>query len=325
MIAEPRSVAIIASREDVTTLKHCIDSVIHACKDNAAVIDILVNGNPQLAQDVAQIPFGCPERCRLRIWSIRQGDKAHAWNEYVHRIWPGRGDAIFLDGYVEVEAGAFDALEEALAASADAWGATGVPTSGRSAAHLRALMLREGGFHGNLNVLRAHVMQKLQASGFRLPLGLYRTDSLTGALLMFGLDPAANSWDKRRIAVVPGAVWKVRAMGRISYKNIVSQWKRMLRQAQGDLENRSVREHMAVKRLAPHLLAPTSQALVGGWIAEHPEQARQLFRKRPLCAYAAWRLRTPRDWSAAAVAPEMVANIGHPEDAPPQAYRNNSN
>ena len=311
MIVEPRSVAIIASREDVATLKQCIDSVIRACKGNAAVIDILVNGNAQLAHDVAQVPFDCPEHCHLRIWSIKQGDKAHAWNEYVHRIWPQRGDAFFLDGYVDADVDAFDALDEALSAAPDAWGATGVPTSGRSAPHLRAQMLREGGFHGNLNVLRAHVMQKLQASGMRLPLGLYRTDSLTGALLMFGLDPASHTWDKQRIAVVPGAVWKVRAMGQLTYKNFVSQWKRILRQAQGELENRSVREHLAVKRLAPHLLAPTSQALVGGWIAEQPVQARQLFRKRPLCAYAAWRLRAPRDWTAAAVAPLMVASVGN--------------
>ena len=313
MIVEPRSVAIIASREDVDTLENCVVSVIHACKDKAAVIDVLINGNSQLAHDVAQIAFDCPERCQLRIWRIQQGDKAHAWNEYVHRIWPRRGDAFFLDGYVEVAVNAFDALDEALSASPDAWGATGVPTSGRSAAHLRAQMLREGGFHGNLNVLRAHVMQKLQASGFRLPLGLYRTDSLTGALLMFGLDPAAHTWDKRRIAVVPDAVWKVRVMGRLTYKTIVSQWKRMLRQAQGDLENKAVREHLAVRRLAPHLLAPTSQALVNGWVAAQPEQARQLFRKRPLCAYAAWRLRAPRDWAAAAIAPTMVANRGNPD------------
>jgi hypothetical protein len=310
MIVEPRSVAIIASREDVATLSNCIASVIRACKGNAVVIDVLVNGNPQLAHDTVQTRLVCPERCHLRIWSIQQGDKAHAWNEYVHRIWPRQGDAIFLDGYVEVCADAFDALDTALASAPEALGATGVPTSGRSAAQLRAQMLREGGFHGNLNVLRADVIHRLRTSGFRLPLGLYRTDSLTGALLMFGLDPATHTWDKQRIAVVPGAAWNVRALGHLSYKNIISQWKRILRQAQGELENRAVREHLAVKRLPPNLLAPTSQELVNGWITAQAAQARQLFRKRPLCAYAAWRLRPVRDWSAAAIAPVMVATVG---------------
>lgn len=313
MDSEPRSIAIIASREDIATLKDCILSVFRASSGKAAVIDVLVNGNPPLVQQLARTGLECPDTCTLRLWSIAQGDKAHAWNEYVHRIWPGHGDAFFLDGYVEVEAGAFDALQEALSASPDALGATGVPTSGRSAPQLRAVMLRDGGFHGNLNVLRAGVMQTLRDSSFRLPLGLYRTDSLTGALLMFGLDPATHQWDKQRIAVVPGAAWKVRSLGRITFKNLVSHCKRLLRQAQGELENRAVREHLAVRRLAPSLLAPTSQALVNGWIAEQPSQARQLFRKRPLCAYAAWRLRAPRDWSAAAVPARIIASLGHAE------------
>jgi hypothetical protein len=311
MIIEPRAIAIIASREDVRTLKNCIDSVIRAVKGSTAVIDVLVNGNAQLARDVATLPFTHSPECKLRIWNIKQGDKAHAWNEYLHHIWPGEGDAFFLDGYVEVDDKALNALTSGLMASEAAWGATGVPTSGRSAARLRAQMLREGGFHGNLNVIRAHAMQKLRVSGFRLPLGLYRTDSLIGALLMFGLDSATNSWDTRRILVEPNAVWKVRGIEKFTYRNVVSQWKRTLRQAQGVLENRAVREHLAVKRLAPHLLPATTHELVNLWISAQRDQARSLFRSRPLCAYAAWKMKTPRDWSAAAVAPEMVADIGH--------------
>lgn len=315
MSVQLRSIAIIASREDIATLKNCIASVVRACKDQPAVIDVLVNGNAPLAHELAKAGLASSDTCTLRLWSIKQGDKAHAWNEYVHRIWPGTGDAFFLDGYVEVDVDALDALHEALLASPSAWGGTGIPTSGRSAAQLRDSMLREGGFHGNLNVLRAYVMHKLKESAFRLPLGLYRTDSLTGALLMFGLDPAAQQWDKQRVVVVPGAVWKVRDLGRLTYKNIAAHFKRVLRQAQGELENRAVREHLAVQRLPPNQLAPTSQALVNGWIAAQPSQARQLFRKRPLCAYAAWRLRAPRDWSAATVAPVMVANITRPAAA----------
>ena len=311
MIVESRSIAIIASREDVFTLTACIRSAITACNDRRAVVDVLVNGNPQLAQHIAEMNVDGPQTCVLRVWNIQQGDKAHAWNEYVHCIWPAEGDAIFLDGYVEVEPDAFDALDRGLAIAPEAQGATGIPTCGRSAARLRELMLREGGFHGNLNVIRAEVMAKLRSTGFRLPLGLYRTDSVTGAVLMFGLDPAVNRWDKRRIAVVQDARWKVRSMGRITFRNVLGQWKRMLRQGQGVLENRAVREHLAVRFLAPHLLPLTTQVLVNDWIAAQPAQARQLFIRQPLCAWAAWRLRTPRDWSAAAIAPILVANLGN--------------
>ena len=308
---EPRAIAIIASREDVATLKNCIDAVIRACQGTPAVIDVLVNGNPLLADMVAKTDIDCYQGCKVRVWSITQGDKAHAWNEYVHRIWPRHGNAVFIDGYVEVSENALNALENALAASTQAWAATGVPTSGRSAARARAQMLREGGFQGNLHTLRTHAMHALRAKGIRLPLGLYRTDSLIGALLILGLEPAVNRWDRERIAVEPDAVWKVRELGRITWRSLVSQWKRMLRQAQGDLENRAAREHLSIKRLGPELMPATARELVNTWIAEQGTQARRLFFRRPLCAYAAWQLRPARDWSLAAIAPVLVADVGN--------------
>lgn len=310
MIVEPRSIAIIASREDVATLSNCVTSVIRACKDQVSVIDVLINGNRQLAQDLATVQFDCPERCTLRLWDIQQGDKAHAWNEYVHRIWPEQGNAIFVDGYVEVNDNSLDALENALASAPQAWAATGVPTSGRSAARAREYMLREGGFQGNLHVIRAHALHKMRSVGFRLPLGLYRTDSLISSLLILGLEPAINKWDKQRIAVEPKAIWNVRALGRLTWSSIASQWKRMLRQAQGILENRAAREHLSIKRLAPELLPATARELVNSWIAENSAQARRLFVRHPLCAFAAWRLRQARDWSAATIAPVLVADNG---------------
>jgi hypothetical protein len=308
---EPRAIAIIASREDVTTLKNCIGAAIRACKGQAAVIDVLVNGNPLLAETVAKVNFGSLQDCNVRVWNITQGDKAHAWNEYVHRIWPQHGNAVFIDGYVEISENSLDALENALATSAQAWAATGVPTSGRSAARAREEMLREGGFQGNLHALRAHAMHALRARGIRLPLGLYRADSLIGALLILGLEPAVNRWDRQRIVVEPDAVWKVRELERITWRSAVSQWKRMLRQAQGDLENRAAREHLSIRRLAPELLPATARELVNTWIAEQGAQARRLVLQRPLCAYAAWRLRPARDWSAAAIAPVLVTEIGN--------------
>jgi hypothetical protein len=43
----------------------------------------------------------------LRIWSITVGDKAFAWNEYLHRIWPASAMTFFIDGYAEVRSDAF--------------------------------------------------------------------------------------------------------------------------------------------------------------------------------------------------------------------------
>jgi hypothetical protein len=238
------------------------------------------------------------------------GDKAHAWNEYVHRIWPSGTTAFYIDGYVEVKPDALSRLDQRLAQSPEALAAAGVPTCGRSAPALRAQLISSGGLHGNMHAIGAEAMAGLRAAGVRLPLGLYRTDSLIGAVLMYKLDPAQYRWDTARIVVEPEATWDVRGMSELSKKNIVGQFKRILRQAQGDLENRAVREHLAIRRDLPQLLPRTGQELVNGWLRDHPREALRMFLKKPARYYAARKLRAGRDWSNAAVAPELVAAVG---------------
>jgi hypothetical protein len=305
-IASPTwSVAIFAARETTETLARCIRAASAACAGRDAVIDVLINGNAALAQAAAAMDWDAAQG-RVRVWSIAMGDKAHTWNEYLHRIWPKGATSFCIDGYAEVKPGALAAIAERMAQDSSRLGATGVPTCGRSAARLREQMLKSGGIHGNLYAVRPEAMQALREQGFRLPLGLYRTDPLLGSVLMFGLDPANNQWDPTRIAVEAGATWDVRGLSDLTWNNLRSQVKRMVRQAQGDLESRAAREHLAVKRLAPHLFPRTVRELVHGWIEEHPQQARSLFFKRPLCLHAARKLKVERDWSAAATPPELV-------------------
>jgi hypothetical protein len=308
------SVAIFAARESAETLCQCIGAARAASDGHKAVIDVLINGNRELALAIAGRNWtGAGDDGhdgQVRIWSIAVGDKAHAWNEYLHRIWPPGTAAFFIDGYAQVKPDALEVLCERLAKDDGALGATGVPTCGRSAARLRAQMLQTGGLHGNLHAVRAEAMASLRASRFHLPLGLYRTDSLIGAVLMFGLDPATNKWDPRRVAVEPKASWHVDGTSDITWNNIRAQAKRVLRQAQGDLENRAAREHLAVKRRAPQAMPRTARQLVNDWMEEHPKQARSLFFKRPLCLHAAHKLKIERDWSEAWTPPELVASVG---------------
>lgn len=302
------SVAISSSRETPATLVRCIDAAVAACQGHSAIIDVLINGNPGLAVQMKEsLRVELAGDISVRLWSIFAADKAHAWNEYVHRIWPPGSTAFFIDGYAEVKQEALAALAHGMDHSADVLGATGVPTCGRSAAMLREQMLKSGGIHGNLYSICSEAMAGLRERGFKLPLGLYRTDPLIGSVLMFRLDPGAYAWEARRVAVVASATWDVQGMAELTLKNLRTQAKRMLRQAQGDLENRAVREHMAIRKLPPQHLPATTNALVNGWLASQPEQARALFLKRPACYYAARKLREERDWSATAIVPELMA------------------
>ncbi len=305
--ASPWSIAIFAARETPEALTSCVRAALGACAGRQACIDVLINGNPELADAFSGIATTLDSGgARLRVWSIAAPDKAHTWNEYVYRIWDTGGMAFFIDGYAQVRPDALAAMERRLAETPDALGATGVPTCGRSATAIREQMLREGGIHGNLFAISAEGMEGIRRVGFRLPLGIYRTDPLIGSVLMFRLDPVNNTWDPRRIAVAADATWHVDGIEDINWKNIKSQFKRILRQAQGDLENKAAREHLAVRKLPPQQLPLTVAELIANWIETQPAQARALFRKRPLAAYAARKVAQPRDWSATSIAPRLV-------------------
>lgn len=305
--APPWSIAVVACRETLPTLARCVQAAQRAAGTHPALIDILVNGNNRLAHETAAAaPEWETQHCRVRIWMIEQGDKAHAWNEYVHRIWTPGTIAFFMDAYAEARSGALSMLAEALDNSNETLAATAVPSMGRSAAGLREKMLREGGLHGNMHVLGISAMTQLRAIGFRLPLGLYRTDSLINAVLNFNFDPAQHRWDPRRVAVVPEASWNVQDITKLTPANIIGQLKRMVRQARGLLENRAVREHLAVRRCSPESLPPTAHELVSEWLRAHPGEARSLFTRTPLTYYASRQFRTPRDWSASQRVPACI-------------------
>jgi hypothetical protein len=301
------AVAIFTARETPSVLSATVRAAVAACAGRQATIDVLVNGNHDLAVNFADVAASiATDGCTLRVWSITAPDKAHTWNEYIHRIWDTGGLTFFIDGYARVRPDAFAAIEQRLAALPNAMAASGVPTSGRSARRLREQMLRSGGIHGNLYALKATSIQAILDAGFRLPLGLYRNDGLLGAALCYRFDPASTRWQRGTIVAVAEATWDVSGISELSYKNVVGYFKRRLRQAQGMLENRAFHEHMAIKRLSPQSLPATTQDMINDWLRKQPAQARVLFLKQPACLYAARQMRIPRDWSATRVPPVPV-------------------
>lgn len=278
----------------------------------ATTIDLILNGNRELADSVSSHletlsrDVAKRERTLTRIWYIPVADKAHAWNLYIHDILPSSEIAFFLDGYAQVMPDSLKLIREAFDATPKALAASAVPTTGRSSRSQTALMLREGGLHGSLYALRGSFAAKLRATGFRLPLGLYRTDGVLGAAISFDLDPAKNDWDSRRIFVHPTATWKIRPSSWTNPSDIRSHLKKMVRQAQGVLENLAVREHMAVQKKTPQSLPRINADLVGSWIRANPRSAIRVFLKNPLCVVAALKLRRTRDWSPASVPALLV-------------------
>jgi len=303
------SVAIFAARETPEVLLLTIDAIVRAAS-KPTVIDVMVNGNPGLAAQITHILAITPISggfAHIRVWSVPLGGKAHTWNQYLHLVWPGRGLAFFVDGYARPMPDALELLAAGMAADQVAIAGTGIPTSGRTAPHLREQMQREGGLQGNFFALKEAAMHQLKNTNFRLPLGLYGFDTLLGAVLGFGLDPARNPWNAKGYILVHQAVtWSIDAKKWWRYAEIKTHSKRILNNALRVLVIQATKNFLAQRKLPPEQLPRTVEEFVLSWVENYPDDARQTLWRSPLSRLALQKLRAPRDWSAAALAPQQV-------------------
>jgi hypothetical protein len=306
------AVAIVASRENTATLISSVDAVVQACSGRRCCIDVIVNGNANLAEEAAnccRAGFSGGSQTVLRIWSIAAGDKANAINTYIHDLVPSCEAAFFVDGYAQVLPDSLRLMSADLAANVTALGISGVPSVGRSAQAIAKEMSSGGGAHGTLNAVRGSVCIKLRHMNFRLPLRLYRVDSLLFAVLTFGLDPATNVWEPSRVLVQPKASWNFRPLRMSRPADLAIHWHRMLRQAQGKLENRAIREHLAVQRKPPASLPKTAIELIEGWLRFSPTAARTFLLQHPLSWFALRQLRDKPCIPDSSLRPILVARL----------------
>jgi len=306
------AIVIFASREAVSVLRQTVRAALLAAQDKAH-IDILVNGNPALAHDFAACLSDLPTHAAhatVRVWSIEQGGKANAWNTYLHQIWSDEPIAFFIDGYARLNADAVQLLGDAVLADTTVLGGTGIPSVGRSAPTLRAQMMQHGGFHGNFCCIRADAIRDIRARGISLPFGLYRVDSLMGALLSYGLHPEHADWNHRRILVHPQASWQTDAKHWWRLSDVKAQLKRMLRQSRGVLENEAVKELFVVRKLPAERLPATAAELVLNWVARCPDAVRRMAWRDPFLRRTLAEIRLSLGHTADGHPPTLVATRG---------------
>jgi hypothetical protein len=293
------AIVVFTSRESPGVVMKCIDSIVAGVGPVPATIDIIVNGNGAAASALRDIGRTvCKtngQDVKLRVWEIVFGDKANAWNQYVHDVWPSSGITFFVDGYVRLCRDAISSVMSTLAnAPETVYGATGIPVSGKSSPRLAREMTTYGGIHGNFYALRRSAMDELRRRKFKLPVGLYRTDGVLGAVLAYRFDPNANGWNADTIIVEPSAKWSFEALRWWSPRDLLVHLRRMQRQAQGQLENRATRDHLSIRRQAPERLPGTAEELVIEWSARSPGEFRKACIANPLCLLAMRRTRTRR-------------------------------
>ncbi|OOV07296.1 hypothetical protein [Rhodoferax fermentans] len=308
----PWTVVIFACRESLSRLRQTLDAA-KVSAASCAVIHVLVNGNQALASALAQEltqrqlsaakDEGGPA---IQVWSIPLGDKANAWNQYIHQIWAGEEIAFFVDGYVRLNPDAVDLLGHAVAANTQALAGTGVPTMGRSAKALRENMIVNTGYHGNFCCIKGHTIGQMRDKHIRLPVGLYRTDSLMGAFLCFALDPSKHAWEDYRIHVHPSASWKIDEAKWWRWRDVRAAVNRHFRQVRGKLENAAFTDHLAKRQCSPAKLPATARELVLEWAMCYPDDFKRITRKNILAKQALAAFQSASLMPSHAIEPALV-------------------
>lgn len=280
------AVVIFASRESLDMLTLTIKAAQIAAHGTAG-IDVVVNGNTSLAVALVN-QLNSPELVTavtpIRVWAITTGDKANAWNQYLKHIWSGEDIAFFIDGYVRLNPDSLRLLGAAVATRADVLGGTGVPNISSTEDAMREPP--ESGFHGNFCCLKKTAIEELRRRNICLPFGLYRVDSLMGALLSLGFDPADKAWKGSRIFVHPKASWQTDPKRWWQVSDIRAQIRRVFRQSRGVLENLAARDHLLVRKQPPEMMPATASELILDWVLRCPAQANKVLRHNPMAQRA---------------------------------------
>ncbi|SDP37980.1 Glycosyltransferase involved in cell wall bisynthesis [Rhodoferax sp. OV413] len=182
------SVAVFAHNE-AKRIAATLNSIAAAADGAALDVVVLANGcRDRTAAIVREMALASP---RLRVVEIALGDKANAWNYYVHTLAIAADMHVFVDGDVQVEPGALPALAAALAEVPSANAAGALPSTGRDREAWSARMLSNGTLAGGLYALPGQFVERIRQRAIRLPQGLIGEDWLVSVLAKSDLQPLA--------------------------------------------------------------------------------------------------------------------------------------
>lgn len=274
--------AAIFVRNEADAIGHCLHALAAAGRRRRMDVTVIVNGTSDdsaVRAAAALRETGQPGR----IFAIAEGCKSNAINQYLHRLRPPSATYFFIDGYAAVAPDALSRLADALDAAPAALAAGAVPSTGRSAARLRA----SPGLHGSLFALRGTFVARLVQAGLRLPVRMYRGDGLIGSMVMHDLD-TNDGWLGERVVIDPHATWRTPTLQPWNGRDLRRHFNRMVQQARGRLQWGAVKD--AIYPAGYAALPEDADAATLRWIAAAPGRLPTLWRD-PLGTLALARMR----------------------------------
>ena len=271
-------VAVFAHNE-ARNIVACLDSLRAAVGDPA---ECYVLANACTDRTEALVREYSASHPGVHLVSIALGDKANAWNVFVHEVAPrGAAHYFFIDGDVRATPGSLDAMAQALALHPQANGVSALPRSGRGVVAFQRDMLQDNGIAGNLYGLRGSFVERIRAQAIRMPVGTIGEDALMGAMLKWDLR-GDTRWDNDRVVVAREAGF---AFDSVS-PWLPREWKKYFRR----------RVRYSVRGYQNKMLG---RAIQPAGFESLPQHVRALYPRYPELLSVSWRgLDTLFDWLA---------------------------
>lgn len=244
-----RAIAVFAHNESLRIVA-CLEALRASPLLPNMICYVIANGCTD--DTVASVNEYARTASWVKVIELEIGDKANAWNYFVHELAPEAESYFFTDGDCLVEKGALQHLEEYLLMNRHVNAVSGVPSQRNlSFGVFRRAITSNGGFAGNLYALSQDFVARLRAQRVRLPQGLIGDDSLIGALALWDLDPSAR-WNHDLVRIASSATFRYESVIHASLYNPLFYIRRLRRYSLRYFQNRLIKGR--IKRLGLSVL-----------------------------------------------------------------------
>jgi glycosyltransferase involved in cell wall biosynthesis len=274
----PWPVAVFAHNE-ARNIIACLDS-LQAAAHHPIECHVLANACTDRTE--ALVCEYAARHPNVQLHSIALGDKANAWNVFVHEVAPRvASHCFFIDGDVRATRGALDVMAQVLTQHPSANGVSALPKSGRGVAAFQRDMLKDNGVAGNLYGLRGAFVERIRAQAVHMPIGTIGEDALMGAMLKWDLR-GDTRWDNSKVVVARDAGFEFDSVS----PWLPREWKKYYRR----------RVRYSVRGYQNKMLG---RAIQPAGFESLPQQIRDLYPRYPDALRLEWRgLNTVFDWLA---------------------------
>lgn len=293
----------VVCQNEAARIGGCLSSIREAIGDRRALVTLNLNGSTDNSDTIAQRTaqdYGLS----LQVYRTEAADKANALNQFIYSLREPARMYVFVDGYVRIDPGALQGLDNCLATHPHAMAATGVALNGRTMHLATRKTLEQGGvLHGQFHALRPEFLDRMVEQEIRLPIGTYYGDGLMAALANHNLDSLGQAWDDSRVIGVSDATYQIATLSLFRPRDLQRQFRRKVRQMRGKMQNQAMKE--IIYRHGFAALPANADELVRKHVSEHGIPAVS-FMDRPFLALALHQIRVTREFEPASLVPRRI-------------------